>query len=129
MMASASGRAAVVSRSTLKGRGVAVALSLALLSAGCDPPGKPNSEDRPEFPAQRSGFEGLLKENCIGCHGKDGKMGAAPPLNDPLFRAGISEKEIRDVLTSGRKGTLMPAFLKDNSGALTASQIEVLVHE
>ncbi len=106
-----------------------VILSLTLLAAGCDLPGKPKEEERPLFPAQVSAFDRLFNQNCIGCHGEQGKFGPAPPLNEPLFRAGISEKELTDLLTSGRKGTQMPGFLKVNGGLLTKEQIQILVHE
>jgi len=99
------------------------------LATGCNLPGTPKPEHRPEYPEQVAKFEQLFNKNCRGCHGQDGKMGPAPPLNDALFRAGISEKEIRTVLTSGRKGTLMPAFLKENGGLLTAAQIDIMVNE
>ena len=32
-------------------------------------------------------FETLFKQNCSGCHGREGKLGPAPPLNDSLFLA------------------------------------------
>ena len=32
-------------------------------------------------------FATLYGQNCAGCHGADGKLGPAPPLNDPLFLA------------------------------------------
>jgi mono/diheme cytochrome c family protein len=56
-------------------------------------------------------------------------MGPAPPLNDPLFRAIIPEKELERVVLEGRKHTLMPAFAFENGGSLTPTQIQVLVHE
>jgi mono/diheme cytochrome c family protein len=74
-------------------------------------------------------FAILFKQNCAACHGADGKQGAGPPLDDPLFRALIREEELREVLDHGRSGTLMPAFAKENGGTLTAAQIQVLIHE
>jgi mono/diheme cytochrome c family protein len=105
-----------------------VTLSL-LLVAGCDWPGKPDPEERPEYPDRVTKFEKLFGQNCAGCHGADGKMGPAPPLNDPLFRAGIPAEEVERVLTNGRKGTQMPAFARLNGGTLTPAQIQILVHE
>jgi mono/diheme cytochrome c family protein len=102
---------------------------LSLLTAGCKLPGQPDSASRP-VPADRIlTFTTLYRQNCAGCHGADGKLGPAPPLNDPLFRALVPEKEVESVLRRGRKGTLMPAFLKENGGPLTAAQIQVLVNE
>ncbi len=74
-------------------------------------------------------FGVLYGQNCAGCHGSDGKLGPAPPLNDPLFRAIVPEEELQGVLTKGRKKALMPAFAKENGGSLTEAQIQVLVME
>jgi cytochrome c oxidase cbb3-type subunit III len=111
-----------------------VPLSLGLLVSlsfvtGCDLPGKPNPADRPVPADQVVDFGVLYRQNCAGCHGADGKLGPAPPLNDPLFRAIVPEEELEGILTRGRKNTLMPAFDKENGGVLTAAQIQVLVKE
>jgi mono/diheme cytochrome c family protein len=100
-----------------------------LLAAGCDLPGRPRPADRPVPADQVLGFDALYQTNCAGCHGADGTLGPAPPLNDALFRAAIPEKEVRRVVSEGRPGTPMPAFAKDRSGSLTAAQIDVLVKE
>jgi cytochrome c oxidase cbb3-type subunit 3/ubiquinol-cytochrome c reductase cytochrome c subunit len=105
-----------------------VNLSLLLL-AGCDLPGRPKPADRP-VPADRVlDFGVLYARNCAGCHGADGTLGPAPPLNDPLFRAIIPEEQLEHIVTNGRKMTLMPAFAEKNGGHLTAAQIQVLVNE
>ena len=103
-------------------------ICLALL-AGCDPPGKPNPADRPIPSDQVVDFVKLYRQNCAGCHGLDGQMGPAPPLNDNLFRAILPEKDLESILMNGRKDTLMPAFAHENGGTLTKTQIEVLVKE
>lgn len=97
--------------------------------AGCDHewPGKPNPANRPELPTQVMSFTAIYQRNCAGCHGPDGKQGAAPALNDPLFRGLISASELEATITKGRPGTPMPAFLDKLGGALTAKQIQVLV--
>jgi mono/diheme cytochrome c family protein len=104
------------------------ALLVALLS-GCDPPGKPNSADRPVPPEKVLEFATLYKTNCAGCHGADGELGPAPPLNDSLFRSIVPAKELERVVSAGRSGTPMPAFALANGGTLTAAQIRVLVYE
>jgi cytochrome c oxidase cbb3-type subunit 3/ubiquinol-cytochrome c reductase cytochrome c subunit len=71
-------------------------------------------------------FDVLFGQNCAGCHGTDGKLGPAPPLNDPLFRALVPDEELLRVVTEGRPGTLMPAFATSQGGPLTAEQIKVL---
>ena len=112
----------------LAGRTTPLAVSLALLT-GCDLPGRPNPADRPVPADQVVEFTALYSQNCAGCHGADGKLGPAPPLNDPLFRAIVPEDDVEGILTRGRKNTLMPAFAKENGGTLTAAQIQVLVKE
>jgi cytochrome c oxidase cbb3-type subunit 3 len=105
-----------------------VALALVAL-AGCDFPGRPNPADRPIPSDKVMEFTVLFQQNCAGCHGDDGKLGAAPPLNDPLFRAIVPEDELASILSKGRQKTLMPAFAKENGGSLTPEQIQVLVKE
>lgn len=104
---------------------------VAILAAGCDAnlPGKPIRKDRPISPEKVLAFDTLFGRNCAGCHGKDGKLGPAPPLNDPLFRAIVSVTALEKVLNEGRPGTAMAVFAHKNGGTLTAPQIQVLVHE
>jgi mono/diheme cytochrome c family protein len=106
-----------------------LAISLTVFAGGCDLPGRPNPANKPVPADQVLNFSVLYCQNCAGCHGAEGKLGAAPPLNDELFRAIVPEAEIVTVVTNGRHKTLMPAFAKENGGALTATQIQVLVHE
>ena len=112
---------------------LSVALSLVglcfLFVAGCEPPGKPKPADRPIPSDQVVDFSTLYGQNCAGCHGLNGQMGPAPPLNDELFRAMIPEREVNAILMQGRKDTLMPAFAQENGGTLTATQVQVLVKE
>jgi cytochrome c oxidase cbb3-type subunit 3 len=102
---------------------------ISVLIAGCDFPGRPDPDDRPVPANQVLEFGALYQKNCSGCHGADGTLGPAPPLNDPLFRAIVPETELMDILKKGRNKTLMPAFARENGGSLTAAQIQVLVHE
>jgi mono/diheme cytochrome c family protein len=104
-------------------------VALSLLLAGCAWPGRPDPADRPIPENQVVKFASLYRQNCAACHGTDGKLAPGPPLNDPLFRAGISDGDLEKVITSGRPGTLMPAFGKDQGGPLTPAQIQVLVNE
>jgi mono/diheme cytochrome c family protein len=101
----------------------------AALPLGCDAPGKPNPAERPLTPDQVVSFAALFRTNCSGCHGADGKLGPAPPLNDPLFRGIISEDDLQHVISTGRPGTPMPAFAHENGGPLTALQVQILVKE
>jgi mono/diheme cytochrome c family protein len=72
-------------------------------------------------------FEALYSRNCAGCHGSDGKLGPAPPLNDPIFLAIIPDEELLHVIADGRHGTPMPAFARDRGGPLSAAQVKALV--
>jgi cytochrome c oxidase cbb3-type subunit 3 len=102
---------------------------LALLAgwaAGCDLPGQPKTGDRYVPPQKESRFNVLFQQNCVGCHGADGKLGPAPPLNDKLFLALLPDRELQRVITEGRPGTLMPAFATAKGGQLTAEQVDVL---
>ena len=75
----------------------------AALPLGCDAPGKPDPAERPLTPDQVVNFAELYRTNCSGCHGADGKLGPAPPLNDPLFRGIVGEADLEKVIASGRK--------------------------
>ena len=97
----------------------------ALLSVvGC---GKPHRADAYVRPDQISDFEALYGKNCSGCHGKTGRFGPAPPLNDAMFQALISDQQLTSILTKGREGYAMPAFSKQHGGNLTPQQIQRLV--
>src|SRR6266446_4775614 len=95
-------------------------------AAGCDLPGKPKPADQYMPPQKEMTFSVLFQENCIGCHGADGKLGPAPPLNDRLFLALAPDTELQRVISEGRAGTLMPAFAASQGGHLTDEQIKVL---
>ncbi len=102
---------------------------LVALTAGCDFPGKPKPDDHPVPANQVADFDALYRTSCSGCHGADGKLGPAPPLNDPTFLALVSNEDLLRVITNGRTVSLtqkspMPAFGKD--GPLTDAQIKVL---
>jgi mono/diheme cytochrome c family protein len=99
---------------------------LAVLLAGCNWPGHPKPEDRPVPEDQVTDFGKLFARNCAGCHGGEGKLGPAPPLNDKLFLAIVPDDELLRVVREGRPGTPMPAFAREKGGPLTAKQVEAL---
>lgn len=98
----------------------------ALCALGCDLPGKPDPANRPIPPHQVADFDVLFQHNCAGCHGREGKLGPAPPLNDPLFLSIVSDEALGMTISMGRSGTSMPAFNEDLAGTLTEKQIEIL---
>src|SRR6266850_4645813 len=98
------------------------------LVIGCDRlPGKPTPEERWKPATEVMDFSQLYAQNCSGCHGADGRLGAARPLNDPLYLALASELTLRTAITRGVPGTSAPPFAQQSGGSLTEKQIDVLV--
>lgn len=115
---------------TTKRRGVAALMIIAAfgLAAGCDYfPGKPKDEDRWTPPAQIANFKQLYAQNCAGCHGADGRLGSARPLNDPPYLAVAGVDVLRRVTAEGVPGAAMPGFSERAGGSLTDKQIDALV--
>jgi mono/diheme cytochrome c family protein len=69
----------------------------------------------------------LYRSNCAGCHGADGKGGAARGLIDPVFLDIADEATMRLIITAGVAGTAMPPFAKESGGTLTGEQIDAIV--
>jgi mono/diheme cytochrome c family protein len=106
----------------------AVAGLCALALSGCaNAPGRPLEGDMPIVPSQISDFSVLYNQNCAGCHGPDGKGGAAIALSDPVYLAIADDTVIRRTATNGIPGTSMPAFAQTAGGMLTDKQVEVIV--
>ena len=95
---------------------------------GCndDFPGKPNPADRPLPQNEITDFATLFAQNCTGCHGADGELGPAPPLNDAMFLAIIPNDALEGVIRDGRPGTPMPAFGAEQGGTLSAEQVRII---
>jgi cytochrome c oxidase cbb3-type subunit 3 len=72
-------------------------------------------------------FSQLYTQNCSACHGADGQHGAAIALANPVYQAIVDEGTLRDVITNGEPGTLMPAFAQSAGGMLTDEQVNALV--
>jgi mono/diheme cytochrome c family protein len=72
-------------------------------------------------------FSVLYGQNCAGCHGVDGKGGAATALANPVFLAIADDKVIRNISANGVHGTPMPAFAQSAGGMLADRQIDSLV--
>jgi cytochrome c oxidase cbb3-type subunit 3 len=77
--------------------------------------------------ARSDRFVDLFTGHCTGCHGRDGRLGPAPPTNDPLFASLIPRQDLWDVISKGRPGRLMPGWSQAAGGPLADEQIEVLV--
>jgi cytochrome c oxidase cbb3-type subunit III len=105
-----------------------VTLVVLILAAGCDRmPGKPVPEERWKAATEVTDFSQLYALNCSGCHGAGGRLGAARPLNDPLYLALASDAVLRSAIAQGVPGTSAPAFAQQAGGNLTDKQIDLLV--
>ena len=99
-----------------------VLLAALVMTAAC---GKPGKEE--PLPQDVTDFHVLFKENCSGCHGADGKSGAAPPLNNAVYLALIPKDTLRHIVENGVSGALMPAFAVASGGPLYPKQIDAVV--
>jgi mono/diheme cytochrome c family protein len=104
----------------IKGRALIVVVMAALVSA-CTLSARQPAADGDVLDV-------LYRANCAGCHGADGKGGAARGLADPVFLQIADEATLRRVTASGVPGTAMPAFAKSAGGALSDTQIDTIVH-
>jgi mono/diheme cytochrome c family protein len=102
------------------------ALDAVLLSACGTPHGQPRSGSEILAPREVLEFGTLYSENCSGCHGENGRGGAAIALADPVYLAIANEEAIRRVTAKGVQGTAMPAFAESAGGPLTDKQIDVI---
>jgi cytochrome c oxidase cbb3-type subunit 3 len=107
---------------------LAVAAVAVLGSWGCaNAPGRPVQASIPLNPDQISDFSVLYGQNCAGCHGIDGRGGAAIAIGDPVYLAIADNSTIRRAAANGIHGTSMPAFAQSAGGMLTDKQIDVIV--
>ena len=108
----------------MKRRALWLPACLAVVLAGCGHP-----TEKYTLPDSVTDFSVLYKDNCAGCHGLNGRFGAARPLNDPLYLAVIGKERMRDVIAKGVPGTAMPAFAQNGGGTLTDQQITILADQ
>jgi cytochrome c oxidase cbb3-type subunit III len=90
-------------------------------------PGRPAAGSAPIVPSEILDFDTLYDQNCSGCHGSQGKGGAAIPLGDPVYLAIADDAVVRRTTADGISGTSMPAFAESAGGMLTDKQIDVIV--
>jgi len=103
-------------------------LGLSVVLCGCsNAPGKAAANDTPVVPNEVSDFNTLYADNCSGCHGPDGKGGAAISLADPVYLAIADDTIVRRAVTNGIPGTSMAAFAQSAGGMLTAKQVDAIV--
>jgi cytochrome c oxidase cbb3-type subunit 3 len=103
---------------------------VAILFSGCGAPhGQPGKDSEVLAPNEVLEFGTLYAENCAGCHGPEGRGGAAIALANPVYLAIADDASIRKVISNGVRGTAMPAFAKSAGGMLTDAQIDVITKE
>jgi cytochrome c oxidase cbb3-type subunit 3 len=99
----------------------------AIVLSGCGAPhGQPNKGSEVLAPSEVLEFGPLYAENCAGCHGAEGRGGAAIALANPIYLAIADDAVIRKVIANGVRGTAMPAFAGSAGGMLTDAQINVI---
>lgn len=104
--------------------------ALSAMLFGCaSPHGQPREGSETVAPNEVLDFATLYGENCAGCHGVEGKGGAAIALADPVYLAIADEAVIRKVVAKGIPGTAMPAFAESAGGMLTDKQVNVITSE
>jgi cytochrome c oxidase cbb3-type subunit 3 len=107
---------------------VALAVLTSIGLSGCESaPGQPVLGEAPTIPSAISDFTVLYGENCSGCHGQDGKGGAAIALANPVYLALVDDATLRNAASDGIPGTSMPAFAQSVGGLLTDKQIDLIV--
>jgi cytochrome c oxidase cbb3-type subunit III len=107
---------------------VLAALALSVFIGGCNnAPGRPPAGSESLRPNEVLTFDALYQQNCAGCHGEQGRGGAAIALNSPAYLEIADDATIRRVTAQGVPGTAMPAFAQSSGGMLTDKQISAIV--
>ncbi len=104
-------------------------LAAALFSACGTPHGEPQKDSESLAPNEVLEFAALYSENCAGCHGQNGRGGAAIALANPVYLAVADDRAIRNVIANGVRGTSMPAFAESAGGLLTKEQIDTIAQQ
>jgi cytochrome c oxidase cbb3-type subunit 3 len=101
-----------------------------MLFTGCGTPhGQPRKGSETLAPNDVLEFGTLYGENCAGCHGAEGRGGAAIALADPVYLAIVDDAAMRKAIAKGVRGTSMPAFAQSAGGMLTDKQVDVIASE
>jgi mono/diheme cytochrome c family protein len=111
-------------------RSMAIALftAAAALGVGCDrAPGRRVIDAENVAPDRILDFNVLYRANCSGCHGPEGRDGAAMALANPIYLAVADDVVVRRVTSDGIAGTLMPSFARRSGGMLTGEQVDAIV--
>jgi cytochrome c oxidase cbb3-type subunit 3 len=107
---------------------VAVMMVAVAACNGCNSsPGRPRSDLEIIPPSQVMDSSLLYSQSCAGCHGANGKGGAAIALANPVFLTIADDSVIRRATANGVPGTSMPAFAQSAGAMLNDKQIDALV--
>jgi cytochrome c oxidase cbb3-type subunit 3 len=107
---------------------VTLAIVALLACAACSSSrGVPRAGPEVVSPSEVVDFNLLYGKNCAGCHGVDGRGGAALALANPVFLAIADDAVIRHTAANGVPGTPMPAFAQSAGGMLNDKQIDAIV--
>jgi cytochrome c oxidase cbb3-type subunit 3 len=106
---------------------LACALALAAFGGCNSAPGRPRLESQVVPPNKVLNFDILYQQNCAGCHGAQGKGGAAVALSSRVYLAIADDTTIRRITAEGVQGTAMPAFAQSSGGMLTDEQVTAIV--
>jgi mono/diheme cytochrome c family protein len=107
---------------------IALLMSMTALVAGCGrAPGERVVEAESIAPDKILDFDVLYRTNCAGCHGPEGRGGAALALANPVYLAIANDDVVRRATAAGIAGTSMPAFAQRSGGMLTDDQIDAIV--
>jgi mono/diheme cytochrome c family protein len=106
---------------------LALALFPMVICACNNAPGRPAADSESVRPNKVLSFDTLYQQNCAGCHGEQGRGGAAIALNSPVYLEIADDATIRRVTAQGVSGTAMPAFAQSSGGMLTDEQINAIV--
>ncbi|MGA8437877.1 MAG: cytochrome c [Candidatus Sulfotelmatobacter sp.] len=102
-------------------------LTVAVCVACSNSSGRPAQNSAVVPPDQIVEFSVLYGQNCAGCHGAEGRGGAAMSLANPVFLAIADDTVIRHTAANGVPGTPMSAFAQSAGGMLTDKQIDAIV--
>ena len=107
---------------------ILAALAFSVAICGCNnAPGRPPANSESLRPNEVLTFDTLYQQNCAGCHGEQGRGGAAIALNSPVYLEIADDATIRRVTAQGVPRTAMPAFAQSSGGMLTGEQINAIV--
>ncbi|MFN7926069.1 MAG: c-type cytochrome [Bryobacteraceae bacterium] len=89
----------------------------------------PEQEDSWMSGAEPPTGEALFAASCAGCHGDKGQGAKGPALANRAFLGIATDGYLRDMITKGRPGTVMPAFGEPSPvhRTLTSSDVESIV--